>query len=284
MRIAYLILAHKDPELLDRLVSKLSNPDADIYIQLDNKADINEFKHIENSENINFIDKRIDTFWGNYSIIDATLTGFKQILNTNKNYTHINLLSGQDYPLKSAQEIQDFLFANSDKTFMRLLSISDNEWLQGKERIMKYSFGDFRLLPGKYSLQRLANTILPDRKLPLKLKAYGGSQWLTITPECALYTINYLNNNPKLKRFFRATWAIDEIFFQTILMNSPLKHKLVNDSLRFIEQQGNSRPTVFTINEAESLIGSGKFFARKFDQQVDSQILDYLDTATKQAG
>ncbi|WP_461451420.1 beta-1,6-N-acetylglucosaminyltransferase [Mucilaginibacter sp.] len=279
MRIAYLILAHKEPELLKRLVSKLSNADADIYIQLDNKSNINEFRQIGNVENTYFINKRIDTVWGNYSIIESTLIGFKQILKASRDYTHINLLSGQDYPLKPIKEIQDFLFDNQDKTFMRLLSIDDNEWLQGNERIAKYSFGDFRL-PGKYSLQRIANAILPNRKLPLKLKAYGGSQWLTITPECALYAINYLKNNTKLKRFFRATWAIDEILFQTILMNSPLKHKLVNDNLRFIEQHGNSRPTIFTVNDADRLITSGKFFARKFDMKVDSKILDRLDALT----
>ena len=278
MRTAYLILAHKDPELLERLVNKLSNADADIYIQLDNKANINEFSSLSNIKNTFFIDKRIDTVWGNYSIIEATLNGFKQILSTGKSYTHINLLSGQDYPLKPVTEIQKFLFANSDKTFMHLLSINDNEWLQGKERIIRYSFGDFKL-PGKYGFQRLANNILPKRRLPLKLKAYGGSQWLSITPECALYAINFLKKNPKLKRFFRATWAIDEIFFQTILMNSPLKGKLVNDSLRFIEQYGNSRPTIFTINDAGRLLNSGKFFARKFDRDVDTQILDQLDAA-----
>jgi hypothetical protein len=278
MRTAYLILAHKDPELLERLVNKLSNAAADIYIQLDNKANINEFSYLTSIKNTFFIDKRIDTVWGNYSIIESTLNGFKQILGTGKSYTHINLLSGQDYPLKAVSEIQNFLFANSDKTFMRLLSINDNEWLQGKERITRYSFGDFRL-PGKYGLQRLANTILPKRKLPLKLRAYGGSQWLSITPECALYTINYLKNNPKLKRFFRATWAIDEVFFQTILMNSPLKDKLVNDSLRFIEQYGNSRPTIFTIKDADRLLNSGKLFARKFDRDVDTEILDHIDAA-----
>jgi hypothetical protein len=277
MKIAHLILAHKDPRLVERLVKKLQHNDADIYILLDAKADINEFIYIENIANTYFVDKRIKTEWGNYSIIESTLNGFEYILNSHKNYTHINLLSGQDYPLKPIEEIHRFLSENSDKTFMRLLSINDNEWEQGKERLVKYSFGDYRFIL-KYKLQYLANTFLPQRKVPLNLRPYGGSQWLTITPQCALYTINYLKNNPHLKRFFRQTWAIDEIFFQTILINSPLRDKLVNDNLRFIEQVGNTRPTIFTMNDTERLSASGKFFARKFDNDVDTQILDYLDT------
>jgi hypothetical protein len=277
MKIAHLILAHKDPALVERLVKKLQHKDADIYILLDAKSAINDFIYIENTPNTYFVDKRIKTVWGNYSIIESTLNGFEYILNSHKNYTHINLLSGQDYPLKPIEEIHRFLFANSDKTFMRLLSINDNEWDQGKERLAKYSLGDYRYIL-KYKLQYLANTILPRRKIPLNLRPYGGSQWLTITPQCAIYTINFLKNNPQLKRFFRSTWAIDEIFFQTILMNSPLWDTLVNNNLRFIEQAGNTRPTIFTMNDAERLIISGKFFARKFDNDVDTQILDYLDT------
>jgi hypothetical protein len=276
MKIAHLILAHKDPRLVERLVKKLQHKDADIYILLDAKTDINDFIHIENIPGTYFIDKRVKTVWGNYSIIKSTLNGLEYILNLHKNYTHINLLSGQDYPLKPIEEINTFLFANSDKTFMRLLSINDNEWDQGKERLLKYSFGDYNY-KGKYQLQYLANTFLPKRRIPLKLKPYGGSQWLTITPECAIYTINYFKSHPGLKRFFRSTWAIDEIFFQTILMNSPLRDKLVNDNLRYIEQQGNTRPTIFTIDDAERLTSSGKLFARKFDNDVDTRILHYLD-------
>jgi len=277
MKIAHLILAHKDPRLVERLVKKLQHKDADIYIQLDAKADLNDFIYIENTPNTYFVEKRVKTVWGNYSIIEATLVGFEFIFNSNRNYTHINLLSGQDYPLKPIEEIHQFLFANSDKTFMRLLSINDNEWNQGRERLIKYSFGDYHYFY-KYKLQYLANTILPKRKVPLKLRPYGGSQWITITPECAIYAMNYLKNHPKAKRYFRRTWAIDEIFFQTILMNSPLRNKLINDNLRFIEQEGNTRPTVFTVNDAGRLNSSGKFFARKFDYDVDTRILDYLDT------
>lgn len=279
MRIAHLILAHKDHLLLERLIKRLQHKDADIYIHLDRKANLSDFQYLEETLNARIVDKRINTVWGNYSIIEATLVGFEYILNSGKKYTHINLLSGQDYPLKPIDEIQDFLFSNADRTFMRLLSIKDDEWLQGKERLIKYSFGDYKW-PGRYWLQTLANVILPKRRIPLDLKPYGGSQWLTITPECALYVINCLKNNRRLKSFFRHTWAVDEVLFQTILMNSPLKHKLVNDNLRYIEQDGNTRPTIFTIDDADKLIASGKLFARKFDRDIDTKILDSLDAVT----
>jgi len=243
MKLAHLILAHHNPQMLERIVKRLHHADADIYIQLDKKADISAFEAIKSISNVWFVDDRVKTEWGNYSLVKATLKGFKYILQTGKSYSHINLLSGQDYPLKPIEEIHKFLFANADKTFMRYLSIADNEWEDGKIRVTKYSFGDFNLF-GKYQLQAFANAALPKRKLPEHLKPYGRSQWLTITPECAQYAINYLKKKPRVKRFFKLTWGVDEIFFQTILCNSALKAKLVNDNLRYIEMEGANRPTI----------------------------------------
>lgn len=275
-RLAHLILAHKDPELLERLVRILQHENADIFIQLDKKANIDDFKHIENIGNTRFISNRVKVGWCCYSTIDATLKGFEQILSLKNDYSHINLLSGQDYPLKPIELIQQHFFTNPGTTFMHTASVADNEWEDGKARFTKYSFGDFKL-PGKYQLQAIANAILPLRKLPAGLKPYGRSQWLTITPVCAQYVIDYLKMNPRIKRYFKTVWAVDEVFFQTILMNSPYKSTLVNYNLRYIELDAGKRPINYTMADADKLTKTEALFARKFDKAVSAGILDYLD-------
>jgi hypothetical protein len=276
MRVAHLILVHAYPKMLERLVNRLQYPDADIYIQLDKKADIKQFKNLQYKGNVVFVENRIKTEWGNYSIVEATLTGFRHILDTQIPYSHINLLSGQDYPLRPIQEFHAFLAENLDRSFMHSLSLAGDEWQDGKQRLVKYSLGDYGF-KGRYILQSIANWILPPRKVPGGIMPYGRSQWITITPECARYAINYIANNPKVKQYLRMTWAVDELFFQTILMNSPLKDKLRNDNLRYIEQYGAYRPVIFTAYDLEKLRASGKFFARKFDDEIDTEIFDLLD-------
>lgn len=79
------------------------------------------------------------------------------------------------------------------------------------------------------------------------------------------------------------TFCADELVFQTILLNSPLKDSIVNDHLRLIKfDPGVYRPRILTIAEAGLLENSGKFFARKFSIEKDTEILDYLDTISKQ--
>ncbi len=276
MKLAHLILVHADPVQTERLVKRLHHADADVYIHLDARTNIAGFSSLTEIPNVFFIKKRLAVFWGNYSMVEATLNSFEEILQTGVSYSHINLLSGSDYPLKSAAEIQTFLFANAGKTFMRYLAIPD-EWDEPLSRIQKYNLGDFTI-PGKHKLQQLANKYLPVRKVPKGLKIYGRSQWLTITPQGAAYAINYLKANPAIRRFFLLTWAVDELIFQTILLNSPLRDSVVNDHLRYIRfVKGDSRPQTLTIADAAVLDSSGKFYARKFDPAVDTAIMDHLD-------
>jgi hypothetical protein len=276
MRLAHLILAHNNPLQLERLIKRLIYPNTDIYIHLDGKINIEEFIHLKTLENVFFITNRTSVIWADYSMMTATLNSFEEILKTGLHYSHINLLSGQDYPLKKASVIQAFLFKNHDKTFMRFRSIHD-EWQESLSRFTNYHFGDYNF-PLKFKIQKVINRFLPDKKLPNGLKPYGFSQWLTITPVCALYTINYLKENPAVRRFFRMTWGVDELVFQTILLNSNLTDGILNDHLRYIKftKRANS-PKTLTMDDAEMLVNSNKFYARKFNAEIDQEIFDYLD-------
>ena len=277
MKLAHLILAHKDPQLLERLVKRLQHKDADIFIQLDTKANIDDFKYIETIGSTRFITDRVNVGWCCYSTIDATLRAFEEILLLKNDYSHINLISGQDYPIKPIETIHRHFFANTGTTFMHSASIADNEWDDGKARFTKYSFGDLTI-PGKYQLQAIVNAVLPARKLPAGLKPYGRSQWLTITPVCAQYVIDYLKNNPQVKRYFKTVWAVDEVFFQTILVNSPYKNTLVDYNLRYIELDPGKRPINYTMADAGKLTSTEALFARKFDRAVSAEVLDYIDS------
>lgn len=275
MKLAHLVLAHNNPSQLERLVKRLSHKDADVYIHLDDKTNIAEYEHIKDLPNAFFTKKRVNMMWGEYSTIQGTLNAMEEILETGIAYSHINLLSGSDYPLRSANHIQEFLLANVGRTFM-WYDLVFNDWVHGQVRMNTYYFGDYGF-PGRYQLATLVNKILPKRKLPENLIAYGRSQWLTITPACVSYALNYIKAHPAVERFFKMTWAVDEVFFQTILCNSSLRDTLVNDNLRYIALQPDFRPVVYTMADAETLSSSGKFYARKFDNKKDSAIFDYLD-------
>jgi len=276
MKLAHLILAHNEPKQLERLVLRLAHPNSMVYIHLDKKTDIEPFAHLKEYDNVVFVKDRIKVYWGTYNIVDATLNGFKEILSSGNKYEYINLLSGQDYPLIPQQDIHNYLKANPGIAFMNY-RLFNPDWMEALPRIQLYHFNNLRL-PGRYNFQWLINTLLPKRKLPNKLMPVGRSQWFTIPQDCVEYLVDYWDTNPSLKRFIKLTWAPDEFIFQTILYNSHYKDKMVNNDLRYIDWSAKGvSPKTLTMDDADRLVSSGKFFARKFDMKKNEDLLDFID-------
>lgn len=275
MRIAHLMLVHANPSQLQRLINRLAHPDADFYIHVDLKADISPFLFLA-SEHVKLITNRVSVYWGAYSIVQATVNSFEEILASSTKYDYINLLSGQDYPLKSTHEIHAFLEQNPDKAFMHTLSVA-TEWQEAIPRVTKYHLSNFQF-SGRHTVEKYINFLLPKRKMPNNLIPVGRSQWFTITSKHVEYIVSYLQQNKNVKRFFELTWGSDEIVFQTILYNSIFQNEMVNDNLRYIDwSEGNASPKTFKIDDLQTLLSSGKLFARKFNETVDGKVLDALD-------
>ena len=280
MKIAHLILAHANPEQLKRLLGKLMHEDAHFYIHLDKKTDITPFLPLAEKGKVFFINNREKVYWGGYSIVQATVNSFQEILDSGVTYGYINLLSGQDYPIKSNAYIHEFLAKNPGKVFMHALSVED-EWHEAIPRISRYYLIHYKLPFGTYRAEQLLNALLPKRKLPAGIKAMGRSQWFTASPESIAYIIKYINEQQWVSKFFKLSWAPDELIFQTILYNSPFREKMVNDNLLYVDwSKGDASPKILTMDDATILKNSGKLFARKFNPQTDSTILDYLDNIT----
>lgn len=277
MAIAHLILAHSAPVQLARLVKALRHPEARFYIHVDKKVDIRPFRKHVQGEDVTFVAARVNVRWGAYSMVQATLNGLEEVLRSFQRVTHINLLSGQDYPLAPAGAIQQFSERHSEKNFMRFLKV-ETEWQEALARLDRYHLIHYPVV-GRNRLANLLNQLLPVRRMPFNMTAVGRSQWFMITGEAASYVVRYLREHPNVVRFFKLTWAPDELIFQTLLYNSPLRSTLVNDDLRYIDwSEGKASPRVLTLDDADALLRSGKLFARKFDAEVDGGILDLLDS------
>ncbi|MBW4890929.1 beta-1,6-N-acetylglucosaminyltransferase [Mucilaginibacter sp. HMF5004] len=277
MKIAHLILVHKNPKQLARLMDRLQHPDADIYVHLDAKTRFEPFEKLLQRPNVYAIKKRIKVYWGSYSIVEATLNGFREILDAKNNYAYINLLSGDDYPIKTVQDIHNYFAANTDKIFMEYLTEDSDWWKSVKSRVTQYHLTDYRF-PGKYTIQSLINNFFPARQRPADLEFVGRSQWLTITEEAAKYVINFLVEHPKVVDFFRLSWGSDEVVIQTVLYNSHLKFKIVNNNLRYIDWSANDvSPKTLGMEDAGELLQSPALYARKFDLDQKPEVLNYLD-------
>jgi len=276
MKIAHLILAHNNPKQLEKLISRLTYADDAVYVHLDKKTPITDFMHLAQLKNVHFVSNRVNVRWGAYSIVEATLRGFKAILNSGVEYDFVNLLSGCDYPLQTPEHIHYFMQQNSGKAFMSYLPI-ETDWQEALKRIQCYHLTNYSFR-GCHRVQKMLNTFLPKRKMPYGLVPVGRSQWFTVPLECIKYLVNYIDRNHRLRRFMKLTWGPDEFIFQTILFNSPYQEHIVNTNLRYIDwSAGGASPKTFTIADKEALLASKKLYARKFDVINNADIMAEID-------
>lgn len=279
MRMAHIIMAYKDPEQIERLVKAMSHPHFDFYIHIDSKFDIGPFEYLNGLERVHLIKKRVKVSWAGYSFIDGLLNSIKEVFASGKKYDYINTLSGQDYPIKSSEEFYRFIEERKGNNFFTIEEFGSDWWKEAEKRISHYHFTDFEF-KGRYVFQNIVNKIYSKRKFPFNYNLYGSNRctWWTITSECAAYFVKFMEENAAVRRFAKFTWAPDEFLIPTIIMNSPLKNTVISDSYRYFDwSQGGSNPKILTVDDYDAIVNSNYFLARKFDINIDTEILDMID-------
>lgn len=278
---AFLIIAHNDFPLLQKLITLLDDPCNDIYLHIDKKADISTLPSFSTKHsNVQTI-LPMTVNWGGHSQIFCELNLLKCAAQNNYNYYH--LLSGADLPIKSNRYIQDFFELNAGKEFIITNKISaENNNLHFLDRVKYYYF-----LQNKIGRNAQKSTYLYEvlENLSLKLQKvfkinrnnactefYKGGNWFSITHSLASFIIESEN---EIKKVFSHTHCADEIFLQTVAMQSPFKDNIISNNLRHIDWE-RGQPYTFQIEDYDSLMQSDKLFARKFSSATDSQIIDKI--------
>ena len=73
MQKNYLILAHKNPLQLGRMIERLDDGASKFFIHLDAKTPIESFTACLEGAHIRFIEPRERCVWGDFSIVRATI-------------------------------------------------------------------------------------------------------------------------------------------------------------------------------------------------------------------
>ena len=309
MNVCYIILAHKNPLQLKRLVKRLYEPWTYFYIHIDCNINIIPFKEaLKEFENMIFLenDDRYPGIWGDIGIVKGTLSAMRRIVkDKKKGYTV--LLSGQDYPLETNNNILRF-FEHNETNFIDNIPIETLWEKHGRDRITKYKInksnkrGDFLLLPSIfnkdfYSLKTIGQLnylrktgkfkslfkILKKREFPGKIKPFGGSQWWTLTNTTCIKILDFIREHPDYLEYHKYSLLPDEFFFQSIISCFKEKENLeTKKSITYVNWKRKlvPLPVTFEKSDFDELREASKnhFFARKFDLDKDSEILDKIDS------
>ncbi|KRE04308.1 glycosyl transferase [Bosea sp. Root381] len=270
--IAYLVLVHRYSAQFKRMFKSIYDPKNHYLIHIDKNSGPeleNNIRHFLSYFSNSAVLEGRRALWGGYSLVDAELRGIAQLLEMGANWEFFINLSGQDYPLKSQEEIATFLKRNRGKEFIKVLD-------QRKAR------PETMQRVGRYVVEfekRIVRTPFPHSFMS-GVSPYIGNQWMIVSRRFC----EFVSHDPQAKRykaFYRNTFIPDEGFFQTVMMNTAGHGEIVNDDLRMIDWVPDGdiklRPRTFTAEDATELLASPCLFARKFDSTVDDEILDMID-------
>ena len=300
MRIAYIIIAHKLPDQLVRLVRKLNSDTAIFLIHIDKKTNAEIYQKmvspLENYKNVYFIKRHVCN-WGHFTLVNASLKGIQEILRLGMACDYVVLLSGQDYPIKSNSYIQEFLLASDGRSYLEYFSLPTDRWDDGEGGFDRLNYWHFNFYGQEFTFLRkngyldhvpdqlwstLAEIVPVSRSFPGSMDFFGGSAFWCLSRDCVEYIDSFVRQNIKFVKFFKYVKIPDEIFFQTILLNSPFQDLLVDDDLRYISwpSHPSRHPEILNKHDFERFINTENLFARKFDITVDTDVLDMIDKAT----
>ncbi len=124
VRKHYLLLAHDQPQHVGRLVERLDDGESSFWLHLDPRADDEAWRSVLAHPCVVSVEPRVACLWGTWSMVEATLTMVRACLDSGPP-GHLVMLSGQSYPVKSNQHIDDHLTAHADLVHMDLWALEE---------------------------------------------------------------------------------------------------------------------------------------------------------------
>lgn len=292
MKHAYCIVAFNNWTLLEKLIMLLDDERNDIYIHIDKNIKVYHIDHFKGFARYSrvFFLNRLSGSWGTPGLADIQLEFYKMATKTER-YLYYHLLSGVCLPLKTQDEIHSFFDLHQGKEFVHFVSRPPVEEYIYKRYSLYHFFlkyvrgkGFFRkallgVIGEKLSIM-LQELFKIDRQSDIRNILSYGSNWSSVTHELAVYAVTQTDEIVKRTRH---TFAPDECVLQTLVYHSDFKNNLYckdyNDNYianqRYIDwNRGN--PFIWTANDYDELMNSGFLFARKFDMDTDSEIINRI--------
>lgn len=293
MKIAFLIMVHNAPDLLNNFINQiLVYKDADIFIHVDEKGK-EMIPQIKKHDRIHVLPKHINGSWGNYTQIQMIHMLLKASYQYGE-YDYYSLHTGVDMFIRPINEFVDYLCKTQKYGYYNCSKLPAKNWGHGGglERIaLKYPkifrkrynpSHPFRYMRAMYQMLYQYG-ILKGKKLPEKYTFYGGDEWFTVSKECVNSYFDFINNNQEYDELFYESLVGDEIYFLSVFeMTRAGKEADVKNCLTYIDwkqrgqKNGSGSPNNMSMDFLDEIEKSGMFFARKFNADFDSKIIEYF--------
>jgi hypothetical protein len=295
--VAYVVVSYRNPDQVLRLVSALrEGPGAEVLVRHNQRTSILPRAAVE-ERGAHVLDDGIDIDWGEFSYVRVLLAALEWSLDR-LDPDWIVVLSGQDYPLRPLAEVEAGLAESGKDAFLAAaweLPTAERPGAPEEQFFLRYAYRHFAVPHWMPRAPGAFRPLIYTREMPQGLgkrlgvrrarlpfgpgrRCFVSADWLTLSARAARVVTETARRDRALMRHYRRSIVPSESLFATILMNDP-GLDVAGDGRRFLSfpKPGAPHPDVLTSADLDRLLDSGMDFARKFDTEVDAEVLDALD-------
>lgn len=285
IRHAILITAYTDFFHLINLVKSFDGR-FDVYIHIDKKAYINNdcSQVLSSCTNVKIVKKVYSVEWGGRNHVDAILWLCKQAVeHSKKDVSFFHLISGADLLVRSLDEFCNFFEFHQGENFLDYFRLPYIGWNQGGFNRLEFYHPldriNIKTNWGNSVYNRYMNWQIRKghvRPLPL-FDLYGGSTWWSLTREAVVFICSHYNWNNWYDRL-KDCFVPEEMYVQTLLLNSPYKSTIINNNLRYIvwEYKNGNIPAILDGADISPILQSHAIFARKVESKISRELIDFF--------
>lgn len=234
--------------------------------------------------NIKLAKTRYSTIWGGASLLKMLLASMKDFMSLGWQWDFVINLSESDFPIKSLEELENFLSVNKGLNFVKS---------HGREvqRFIKKQGLDKTFIECDTHMWRVG-----ERKLPRGIVIDGGSDWIALSPEFVSYVVGKQDELlAGLDTIFQHTLLPAESFFHTALRNSHFCNTYVDNNLhvtnwkrklgckcqyKHVVDWCGCSPNDFRTEDWPRIQNTQDrqlFFARKFEPIINQEIINRVE-------
>lgn len=311
-----MIMCHKNARQVIRLAERCVTHMTDVFIHADKNMPEGEYSALQSyatsNSNVYLTEHRHHGELDMRSLCDIAIELIRRAKQVEcqlgKHYCYYVLLSGQDYLIKPIEQIESELLKCYPKPLIDCTPYSKTNWIYWKfiyapsairyhrwvgsfpESIVKHGLRVTEIIYRK--ITRLLGISSYRELCAHEIALFGGSTWWMLPDIVIDYILDEVDKTQEyIQILLDKTRTPDETFFQIMTMRSPLADMVDINPIDMVAQNCKTwayfsdegkpfkgHPYIFTVEEFDKLKASPFWIARKFDETVDSVILDLIDS------
>ena len=268
------VLSHKDPPLLQRLVSSVL--DGERSVALVHHDPRGEPHGLVESDRVRLVPDPRPCDWGRMNFAEAMIRVVRCALEASPDLSWVLLVSGQDYPAQPMQVTEAMLAREDSDALLRHFQVTDDprDDVHPWQARCRQRYLHRLRLPGTH------RSVPWPRRHPFhdETRLFIGDTWPNLSARAAHHLMEQYDRMPQVRRYLSRCSSPDEALLPTLLLNDADDLQVRNERKRLIKWPPHAaHPKTLDETDADDVLASGDFFARKVDGQRSAALLDRLD-------